>query len=163
LITRGLAAAILARGDAATARRHLADAEAQARTSGMRPELALTLLQRGVLERDVLADEGGRQFISEGLRLCAELGMQTLGQRLLRPLQATPARRAKRETRHRGLSEREMEVLRLVAKGLTNHEIAQALILSEKIVARRLTHIFAKTGVENRAGATAYALNHGLA
>jgi DNA-binding CsgD family transcriptional regulator/tetratricopeptide (TPR) repeat protein len=163
LVNRGLAAAVLARGDTITARRHLRDAEAQARTAGMRPELALTLLQRGSLERDVLAEKDGQRFVNEGLRLCAELGMQTLGQRMLRPLQATVGRNSKRERRSDRLSERELEVLRLVARGLTNREIARALVLSEKTVARHLTHIFTKTGVENRSGATAYALHHGLA
>ncbi len=62
-----------------------------------------------------------------------------------------------------GPSECELEVLRLVAQGRTNREIARALVLSEKTVARHLTTIFTKTGVENRAGAAAYALRHGLA
>jgi DNA-binding NarL/FixJ family response regulator len=56
-----------------------------------------------------------------------------------------------------------VEVLRLVAQGWTNREIARALALSEKTVARHLTNIFTKLGVENRAGATAYALRHDLA
>jgi DNA-binding NarL/FixJ family response regulator len=62
-----------------------------------------------------------------------------------------------------GLSDRELEVLRLVAQGRTNREIAEALVLSEKTVARHLTHIYTKTGVENRTGAAAFALRHNLA
>jgi DNA-binding NarL/FixJ family response regulator len=61
-----------------------------------------------------------------------------------------------------GLTERELEVLRLVAQGRSNREIAQALLLSEYTVARHLTHIFTKTGVENRAGAAAFALRHNV-
>jgi DNA-binding CsgD family transcriptional regulator len=59
-----------------------------------------------------------------------------------------------------GLTERELEVLRLVAQGRSNREIARELFLSEHTVARHLTHIFTKTGVENRAGATAFAVRH---
>ena len=62
-----------------------------------------------------------------------------------------------------GLTEREVEVLRLVAKGLTNSEIAQELGLSEKTIAHHLTHIFNKTTSENRASAAAFAIRHGLA
>ncbi|MDQ6661668.1 MAG: protein kinase [Chloroflexota bacterium] len=62
-----------------------------------------------------------------------------------------------------GLTAREVEVLRLVAKGLTNSEIAGELGLSEKTVAHHLTHIFNKTTSENRAAAAAFAIRHGLA
>ena len=61
------------------------------------------------------------------------------------------------------LTAREVEVLRLVAKGLTNLQIAQELRLSEKTVANHLTHIFNKTTSDNRAAATAFAIHHGLA
>ena len=62
-----------------------------------------------------------------------------------------------------GLTAREVEVLRLVASGLTNTHIADELGLSEKTIAHHLTHIFNKTGSENRAAATAFAIRHGLA
>jgi DNA-binding CsgD family transcriptional regulator len=55
------------------------------------------------------------------------------------------------------LTPREVEVLRLVATGKTNHAVASQLHLSERTVARHLSNIFAKTGVESRAAATAYA------
>lgn len=61
------------------------------------------------------------------------------------------------------LTARELEVLRLVAKGLTNLEIAEELGLSEKTIAHHLTHIFNKTTCENRASAVAFAFRHGLA
>ncbi|HXF62291.1 MAG TPA: AAA family ATPase [Caldilineaceae bacterium] len=161
LIDRGLGLAAQAGGDLASARRHLMDAEAQARRAGLRPELALTLLQRGLLEQAAL--KGSRMqapidgsALAEGVRLCEELGMQAFARRLLGSASAQPKRPA-------GLSDRELEVLRLVAQGRTNREIAEALVLSEKTVARHLTNIYTKTGVENRAGAAAYALRHGLA
>ena len=61
------------------------------------------------------------------------------------------------------LTNREIEVLRLVAQGKTNREIATTLVISERTVINHLSHIFIKTGAENRAGATAYAVRHGLA
>ena len=61
------------------------------------------------------------------------------------------------------LSPREIEVLRLVTQGKTNREIAEDLVLSERTVINHISHIFTKTGAENRAGATAYAIRHGLA
>lgn len=62
-----------------------------------------------------------------------------------------------------GLSPREREVLRLVAAGSGNREIAATLVISEKTVERHLSNIFHKLGVGNRAAATGYAYRHGLA
>ncbi|HEY2877302.1 helix-turn-helix transcriptional regulator [Nocardioides sp.] len=61
-----------------------------------------------------------------------------------------------------GLTGREVEVLRLVAAGSTNREIAQVLVLSEKTVARHLSNIYTKLGIGSRAAATAYAYDHRL-
>ncbi len=61
-----------------------------------------------------------------------------------------------------GLTTREVDVLRLVARGLSNSQIARELVLSEKTVAAHLTHIFNKTNSENRAAAAAFAIRNGL-
>ena len=61
-----------------------------------------------------------------------------------------------------GLSAREAEVLRLVASGRSNAQIAADLVLSEKTVARHLSNIFTKLAVGSRTAATAYAFEHGL-
>jgi DNA-binding NarL/FixJ family response regulator len=61
-----------------------------------------------------------------------------------------------------GLTERELEVLRLVASGRTNRAIASDLVLSEKTVARHVANIFTKLGLSSRAAATAYAYEQGL-
>ncbi|HLF10792.1 MAG TPA: response regulator transcription factor, partial [Gammaproteobacteria bacterium] len=60
------------------------------------------------------------------------------------------------------LTRREIDVLRLIASGLTNDEIATQLTLSERTVARHITNIYAKINVRTKAGATAYALRHGI-
>ena len=61
-----------------------------------------------------------------------------------------------------GLTEREAEVLGLIAGGLNNHEIAAALFVSEATVKTHINRIFAKTGSRDRAAAAAYARRCGL-
>ena len=54
-------------------------------------------------------------------------------------------------------------MIRLIASGRSNREIAGHLFLSERTVARHVSNILAKLGVANRAAATAFAFEHGLA
>ena len=61
-----------------------------------------------------------------------------------------------------GLSDRELEVLRLLASGRTNRAIAVELVLSEHTVARHVQNIFTKLGVSSRTAATAFAFEHDL-
>jgi DNA-binding NarL/FixJ family response regulator len=61
-----------------------------------------------------------------------------------------------------GLTARELDVLRLVAAGSSNREIAVALVISEHTVARHVQNIFAKLGVSSRTAATAFAFAHDL-
>jgi len=72
------------------------------------------------------------------------------------------ARLVSRTTDSHGLSRRELEVLRLVASGKSNREIASELVISEHTVARHVQNIFAKLRVSSRAAATAYAFEHDL-
>ncbi len=80
-------------------------------------------------------------------------------------VEATEAMRADRgpSSLPAGLTAREVEVLRLVSGGMTNHAIAESLSLSDKTIARHLGNIFTKIGVSSRAAATAYAYRHDLA
>jgi DNA-binding NarL/FixJ family response regulator len=68
-----------------------------------------------------------------------------------------------RDEHPRGLTAREVEVLRLVASGKTNRDIAVELVISEHTVARHLQNIFAKLDVSSRSAATAFAFEHRLA
>lgn len=61
-----------------------------------------------------------------------------------------------------GLTPRELEVLRLIATGMTNRAIAAHLTISEKTVANHVGNILGKLGLSSRAAATAYAYEHGL-
>jgi DNA-binding CsgD family transcriptional regulator len=65
-------------------------------------------------------------------------------------------------TAPRGLTQREVEVLQLVAAGKTNPEIAALLVLSEKTVGRHLSNIFGKIDVSTRTAAAAFAYEHHL-
>ena len=60
------------------------------------------------------------------------------------------------------LTDRELEVLRLLSAGETNREIAESLVVSVRTVDRHVSNIYAKLGVSSRAAATSYAYEHGL-
>jgi ATP/maltotriose-dependent transcriptional regulator MalT len=60
------------------------------------------------------------------------------------------------------LSERELQVLRLLATGKTNRDIAEELFISDKTVARHVSNIFDKLGVSSRTAASAWAFQHNL-
>ena len=62
-----------------------------------------------------------------------------------------------------GLSDREVEVLRLLAQGRTSRQIAYALVITEKTAGHHVEHIYAKLGVSTRVGATLFAMQHDLA
>jgi DNA-binding NarL/FixJ family response regulator len=62
-----------------------------------------------------------------------------------------------------GLSDREVEVLRLIVRGKSNAEIAEELTISRHTVIRHVSNILAKTGAGNRTEAVGYAYEHGLA
>ena len=61
-----------------------------------------------------------------------------------------------------GLTPREVEVLRLVAHGLSDQAVAERLTISSRTVNAHLTSIYNKLGVKSRAAATRFALEHGL-
>jgi HD-GYP domain-containing protein (c-di-GMP phosphodiesterase class II) len=61
-----------------------------------------------------------------------------------------------------GLTDREVEVLRLIAQGKTSKEIAEALVITEKTAGHHIEHIYGKAGVSTRVGAALFAMQHDL-
>ena len=101
-------------------------------------------------------EEGARLELRAALAAFERLGARPdadVVSRLMSGPEALPA----------GLTPREGEVLRLVADGRTNRDIAVELVISEHTVARHLQNIFAKIDVSSRSAATAWAFEHGLA
>ena len=101
-------------------------------------------------------------LIGEALPIARDVGMQPLADRLEALRQQVAAAARGRPRYPDGLTKREMEVLRLIAAGKSNQAIADALFISPSTVAHHVSHIFAKTGVSNRAEAATYAARHGL-
>jgi DNA-binding CsgD family transcriptional regulator len=105
---------------------------------------------------------------AEGRTMTVEHALAARGQMLMPtapPIPpATPAApTAKpRVTYPEGLTEREVEVLRLVAQGLTDAQVAETLVISPRTVNTHLTSIYAKIQVSSRSAATAYAFAHRL-
>lgn len=77
-------------------------------------------------------------------------------------LGAAGHRSTMRRERPAGLTAREVEVLKLLARGLTNREIAEELVISRRTAGSHIEHIYTKTGATNRATAGLFAMTHGL-
>lgn len=83
------------------------------------------------------------------------------GQAVLSPSVATRLMGQMRQPASEPLSQRELEVLELIARGSTNREAAKALFISEATVKTHLLHVYAKLGVNDRAAAVATAFSRG--
>jgi DNA-binding NarL/FixJ family response regulator len=106
---------------------------------------------RGVLLKDAPRDELFRAIraAARGEMVLAPAVTARMFDRLRAPQEQTP-------------TERELEVLTLVARGLTNRAIGRQLALSEATVKTHLVHVFAKLGVADRTAAVTAALDRGL-
>jgi DNA-binding NarL/FixJ family response regulator len=109
-----------------------------------------------------------RVLVGEACRLLGDAETAALEQEaaktIFERLGAMPdlARMGTRARDSHGLSARELEVLRLIAAGRSNREIAATLVISEHTVARHVHNIFGKLRVSSRSGATAFAFEHDL-
>jgi DNA-binding CsgD family transcriptional regulator/tetratricopeptide (TPR) repeat protein len=126
-------------------------------------ERALTFLAQAELRAASGSTEDALKLLHEVKAICEPLGARpalegadALATRLTSAPTATPAYPA-------GLSAREVEVLRLVAQGLTNPQVAERLFLSPRTVEQHLRSIYNKLDVSTRAAATAFAVSHDLA
>jgi DNA-binding NarL/FixJ family response regulator len=79
-----------------------------------------------------------------------------------RPASAGPSGRPAPAAYPAGLTAREVEVLRLVAQGLTDAQVAEQLILSRRTVSTHLTSIYGKLQITSRSAATRFAVENGL-
>jgi DNA-binding CsgD family transcriptional regulator len=165
LVDRLLGEVATLHGEWAAARVHLEAAEATARREELPGELARTLEAQATL---ILAQQGragtagAGELLEQALGLFQRLGNDSEARRLRERLR-TLARPTAPLRLPAGLTAREAEVLRLVAAGRSNREIAEALVLSQKTVETHLTSTYGKIGADNRAAATAFAVRHGLA
>jgi len=80
----------------------------------------------------------------------------------LPPSPSTPIARKMQISNLALLTPREVEVLRLVAQGMTNEQVATQLVISPRTVDTHLTSIYGKIGVPSRSAATRYAMEHHL-
>lgn len=121
----------------------------------------LTALQAGA--RGFLTKDADAETIVRALRSAAS-GLSTVDEHLQRRLveAATRSRPRTAPAEAEGLTAREIEVLRLIAGGLSNAEIARALVVSEATVKTHVNHLFAKAGLRDRAQAVAFAYRTGL-
>jgi len=149
---------------------HFAEAMEVGGRAGSLPELARSRFEYA----EMLMDRAGRgdreqaaELLTEAVPKFQALKADLFTRRaaeLAESLQASVAMKsAIRPSYPDNLSEREVEVLRLVARGQSNQQIADELVLSVKTVARHMSNIFDKIGVDRRSAATAYAFERGLA
>ena len=114
------------------------------------------------MNRTLDRNDGILSLLDEGLAITTELGMLPLGEKIMAVKEEVDSQPAKALVYPDGLTEREVEVLRLVAAGKTNREIAGELFISARTVTTHLGNIFNKISTANRAEAAAYATRHGL-
>jgi DNA-binding NarL/FixJ family response regulator len=145
-------AVLLAGDQPAEALARLRDAARTWRSVGAVFELARARALIAEAYRRLGDDESADLELTAACRTFADLGVGSAVSALLR----------EREEDRYGLSERELEVLRLVATGMTNREIATRLTIAVRTVDRHVANIFTKLGVPSRTAATRFAYEHGM-
>jgi DNA-binding CsgD family transcriptional regulator len=144
----------LATGDTSAACGSLRRALEQMRMLELPYEAAETRVLLGAAYRAVGDEDAAVGSFRAAVEILEWLGADTERARALALHAAVPL--------PNGLSDREAEVLCLVASGSTNKQMAEVLGLSEKTIARHLSNIFTKIEVSSRAAATAFAFEHQL-
>ena len=144
---------------------HFEDALAFCRQAGYRPELAWTCCDYGdvIEEREGMMDRArARVLLEESLAISTGLGMLPLVARVTERLAGIQVQPPPAQAYPGGLTRREVEVLRLVAVGHTDREIAEELFIGVRTVHTHLGNILNKTNSANRTEAASYANRHGL-
>jgi DNA-binding NarL/FixJ family response regulator len=140
------------------------DTEVVVLTTYADDDSVLGALQAGA--RGFLTKDADAEAIARALHAAAA-GQSTVDGEVQRRLIEAAARTGQVSQNHQddlveGLTTREIEVLRLIANGLSNTEIARRLVVSEATVKTHVNHLFAKAGLRDRAQAVAYAYRTGL-
>jgi len=165
MVKRHLGAAATLLGEPERARSYFERALVEAVTMRFRPEVALTRF--GLADLLLRHSSGELQEAMKHLDFAIaefrEMKMQPALESALALLETAKAQVVKHPALPGGLSEREAEVLRLVARGRTNAEIAEALVISPHTVANHVSRVFEKLGTAHRADAAAWAVRNGLA
>jgi len=154
----GMLAATMCEWD--DARRHFESALVMNLRTGGRPWLAHTQHRYAelLLRKRETGGERAASLLDAALATAHELGMAALEQRCA----ISRAQREDRPVYPNTLTRREVEVLQLLAAGLSNQAIGTRLFISTHTVANHIRSILAKTGTANRTEAAAYAIHHGL-
>ena len=148
-------AVALAEGETSAALDYLGHARDAFADLDMPFEAARAQVQLGIAVRRAGDTDGARFELATARATFARLGAAydlEVVDALLRPHDPRPGR----------LTDRQIEVLRLVAQGRTDREIAAALVISQHTVARHVSNIRVRLGVPSRAAATAFAYEHDL-
>jgi len=144
------------------AQSHFEDALKITTVAGYRLEAAWTChdYAESLLDSDEpTSTEKAISLIDDGLEIARALGLIAIEERLVALQLKANELAAPTPAYPDGLTAREVEVLRLLAAGHTNREIAEALVLSARTVERHISNVYAKISVRNRAEATSFALN----
>jgi DNA-binding NarL/FixJ family response regulator len=147
------ASVLLAQGDAVTACRQAGEAAARFRMFGLVYDEARARVVRGMAAAAIGERDTTQLELSAARDAFERLGAEPDVRRVSTLLGEAPPS---------PLSSREIEVLRAVARGGTNKQVAAELVVSEHTVARHLSNIYTKLGVVSRAAATSYAYEHAL-
>jgi len=152
-------------GDLDQAAEHFEECLSFCRRAGYRPELAWACSDYAdaLLQRNKYGDpEKVVSLMEESLSIASELGMRPLMERVIATKQRAASQPDRAPEYPDGLSPREIEVLRLVAAGKSNREIAEELIITLRTVANHVANIMNKTNTANRTEAATYASQHQL-
>jgi DNA-binding CsgD family transcriptional regulator len=156
-------------GDIAEASTYFARARTELEASGRRPLRAIADFDEALALLRTHSTDHARisLLLNTALEQFRTFDMEGWRKRALEQQEQLALRRRPTSSEQRvypdGLTAREVEVLRLVASGQTNKEIATALVVSVPTVQRHIANIYGKIGARGRADATAYAIRRGLA
>jgi DNA-binding CsgD family transcriptional regulator len=158
----GMLAATL--GEFDRAEEHFEHALTLNETMGARTWLAHTLYEYGrmLIRRGGASRERAPAILRRGAELASSIGLNALGARIAVLRRGEPTQTVAVPELPDELSAREAEVLRLIARGLSNRDIGAALFISEHTAANHVRSILRKTGCANRTEAASYAHAHAL-